>query len=203
MMKALHTLPLAAAVALTGFAVAGTAQAQQKTPKGWYKLCSKVDTNEICSVQYNIAAQSGRMVAAVNVFQSKGKTNIERFQIVVPTARFIPAGIKMKIDNGRENTIPYFLCMPDRCMAETPLTKPLVDALKKGGKIKLITTNFQQQKNPLEVSLSGFTKVFTGPPLKRQENAARQAKLKEELEKKAAETRKRLQEAQEKAKAGN
>ena len=66
-----------------------------------------------------------------------------------------------------------------------------------------MTTNFQQQKNPLEVSLKGFTKVFTGPPLKRQENAARQAKLKEELEKKAAETRRRLQEAQDKAKATN
>ena len=200
-MKAL-TLALPLAALAFGAAAPAHAQAQQQ-PKGWYKLCSKVDKNEICSVQYNIAAQSGRMVAAVNVFQSKGKTNVERFQIVVPTARFIPAGIKMKIDNGRENTIPYFLCMPDRCMAETPLTKPLVAALKKGGKISLITTNFQQQKNPLAVSLSGFTKVFDGPPLKRQENADRQAKLKAELEKKAAETRKRLQEAQDKAKAGN
>ena len=200
-MKALtYALPLAAAVAFSAM----PAQAQQQTgPKGWYKLCSKVDKNELCSVQFNIASQSGRMVAAVNVFQSKGKTNIERFQIVVPTARFIPAGVKMKIDNGRENTIPYFLCMPDRCMAETPLTKPLVSALKKGGKISLITTNFQQQKNPLEVSLSGFTKVYDGPPLKREENANRQAKIKAELEKKAAETRKRLQEAQDKAKAGN
>ena len=132
-MKALiSAIPLAAAVAFSAAPTA--AQAQSQAPKGWYKLCSKVDTNEICSVQYNIASQSGRMVAAVNVFQSKGKTNVERFQIVVPTARFIPAGIKMKIDNGRENTIPYFLCMPDRCMAETPLTKPLVNASKRAEK---------------------------------------------------------------------
>ena len=202
-MKALtHALPLAAVLAF-GAAAPAAAQQSNEVPKGWYKLCSKVDKNEICSVQYNIAAQSGRMVAAVNVFQSKGKNNVERFQIVVPTARFIPAGIKMKIDSGRENTIPYFLCMPDRCMAETPLTPPLVRALKAGGKISLITTNFQQQQNPLEVSLKGFTKVFDGPPLKRQENAARQAKIKEELERKAAETRRRLQEAQDAAKAGN
>ena len=194
-------LALTAAIAATiPFAVGDAASAQQGQPKGWYKLCSKVDDNEICNVQYILSSQSGRLVAAVNVFQTKGKQNIERFQIVVPPARFIPAGIKLRIDGDRENTLPYWVCMPDRCMAETKLTEPLVKALKRGSTVKLVTTNFQRQQNPLEVSLKGFTAAFDGPPLKREENAARQQRMKEELQKKAAETRRKLQEAQEAAK---
>ena len=196
-----RTLGLGAAVALGTMAFTAPASAQG-AKQGWYKLCSKQAANEICNVQFNITGNNGRPVASVNLLRIKGKVNQEVFQIAVPSARFITAGIKMRIDNGRENTIPYSVCMPQRCLAETRLTPPLVSALKKGGKIKLVTTNFQRQKNPLEVTLSGFTKAFEGPALKRDEYASRKSQLQKELAAKAAETRKKLLEAQKKAKAG-
>ena len=195
-------LGIAVVMAAGAFATTPASAQQQQAAKGWYKLCSKQAANEICNVQYSISGQSGRTVASVNLLQIKGKVNQEVFQIAVPSARFITAGIKMRIDGGRENTIPYSVCMPQRCLAETRLTPPLVKALKAGGKINLVTTNFQRQKNPLSVSLKGFTKAFDGAPLKRDEHAKRQTELKKQLEEKAAETRKKLLEAQKKAKAG-
>ena len=195
-------LAMAATLATGAAAVAPATAQQAPATKGWYKLCSKQAANEICNVQFNISGQSGRAVASVNLLQIKGKVNQEVFQIAVPSARFITAGIKMRIDGGRENTIPYSVCMPQRCLAETRLTPPLVNALKAGSKISLVTTNFQRQKNPLTVSLTGFTKAFTGAPLKRDDYARRQTELKKQLEKKAAATRKKLLEAQNKAKEG-
>ena len=197
-------LGLAGAAFAVGFGAAGTAVAQQaKGQPGWFKVCSEQAGSEICNVQFNRVAPNGRIISSVNLLRIKGKINREIFQIAVPSARFIPAGIKVRIDGGRENTIPYSICMPDRCLAETKLTDPLVRALKGGSTMTMVTTNFRNQKNPMEVTLKGFTKAHDGAPLKRDQLAQQQNKLKAELQKKAAATRAKLQEAQEKAKSGN
>jgi len=68
------------------------------------------------------------------------------------------------------------------------------------GELTLTSTNFQNKKSPIKVSLNGFTAAFDGPPLKRTELQNRQKKLQEELQKKADEARKKLEDAQKKAK---
>ena len=190
------------------FGVAGMlslapAIAQEAAQPQWGKICSKAGEVDICNVQYTLRTRQGQMITSVNLLTSKGKVNRRIFQVAVPSGRAIPQGIKMKIDKGTENTIPYGICLPDRCIAEIPLTDGLVKALKGGGSIRLASTNFRNQKNPVNVTLKGFTAAFDGPPLKRSQVEDRQKKLAEELEKKAAETRKKLKEAQDKAKAGS
>jgi len=183
--------------------MAESAQAQQASQPKWGKICSKAGENDICNVQYTLVTRQGQMITSVNLLTSKGQVNRRIFQVAVPTGRAIPPGIKMKIDKGKENTLPYGICLPDRCIAEIPLTDGLVKALKGGGNISLTSTNFRAQKNPVNVTLKGFTAAFDGPPLKRSEVEDRQKKLAEELKKKADETRKKLKEAQEKAKSDN
>lgn len=180
----------------------GTAVFAQQNAPGWAKICTKVGENDICNVQYNILTNTGQLITGVNLLQSKGKINRRIFQIAVPSGRYIPQGIKVKIDKGKENTLPYSICLPERCIAEIPLTDGLVKALKGGGGIILTSTNFRAEPNPVNVTLEGFTSAYDGPPLKRDQVAERNKKLEEELKKKAEETRRKLEEAQEKAKSG-
>lgn len=191
-----------AALALSTLVVAGGAYAQQANEPKWAKVCSKAGETDICNVQYNVLTPQGRLITGVNLLTSTGKVKRRIFQVAVPTGRYIPEGVKIKIDEGKVNTLPYSICLPDRCIAEVGLSNGLVNALKAGGKITLTSTNFRTQKNPVNVSLNGFTAAFDGPALKQSELNNRKRKLEEELQKKADETRKKLEEAQEKAKTG-
>lgn len=181
-----------------------SAHAQQQAPTpSWVKVCSKIGETDICNVKYDVISANGQLVTGVNLLQSKGENSRRIFQVAVPSGRYIPEGIKVQIDQGNVNTLPYSLCLPDRCLAEIQLSDGLVKAMKAGGEVTLTSTNFRAAKNPVKVSLKGFTAAFDGPPLKRDEVANRQKKLEEELKKKAQETADKLKAAQDAAKSGN
>ena len=191
---------LAATVMAASFATA-PAQAQQAPQNGWYKVCAKQEENDICNVQFQSVASNGQLVTAVSLATIKGKINRRVFQVTVPSGRLIPAGIKVKVDDKKENSMAFFICIPQSCMAEAPLDDNVIALLKSGKEMIITSTNFQNRPNPVTITLEGFTSAFDGPALKQDELQARQQQLQEELRRKAEEQRKKLQEEQEKAKA--
>lgn len=196
---------VAAAAVLGGGLMAApsaVAQTQGGTPT-WAKICSKVGESDFCNVQFNILTGTGQLITAVNLLQSKGATNRRLFQVAVPSGRYIPEGIKVQIDNGKVNTLPYSICMPDRCLAEIPLSEGLVKALKGGGEVTLTSANFRAQKNPVKVTLKGFTAAFDGPPLKRDEVENRNKALQDALKQKTKAAADKLKAAQDAAKQSN
>lgn len=191
------------AVAVATVAAPASAQDAQQAPAGWFKVCTKQADNDICNVQNIRTAATGQLLTAVNLIQVTGKQNRALFQVAVPTGRVIPAGVGMQIDGGQAQRINYSICLPDRCIAEAPLTPEFVNALKRGGSMTLTTVNFQNQPNPIEVSLSGFTAAFDGEPLKQSELETRQKELQAEIEKRRQEFQEKLKAEQEKAVQGN
>lgn len=182
-------------------ALAQNAAAPQVPRDGWFKVCTKQGENDICNVQNIRSANTGQLLTAVNLIQISGQTNRALFQIAVPTGRIIPPGVGMQIDGGATQKINYSICLPDRCVAEAPLTDALVGSLKRGGELTLTTVNFQNQPNPIKVSLNGFTAAFDGEPLQQSELQDRQQQLQAEIEKRREEFQKKLKEEQEKAKS--
>jgi len=188
-----------AAVAGSGAAVAQ--QQQPQLPDGWFKACTKQDDVDICNVQYMARADTGQLLSAVNLIEVKGKVNRRLVQIVVPTSRLIPPGIGMQINGGAAKKIDYAICLPDRCLAETQLTDELVTQLKKGSELTLTSVNFQNQPNPIKITLSGFTAAYDGEPLRQDDLNERQQKLEEFVSKNNEEFAQKLKQAQERAKA--
>ena len=185
-------------MALTGLATG--AVAQEAAPQNeWFKVCTKQADNDICNVQNVRTAQTGQLLTAVNLIQITGKQNRALFQVAVPTGRVIPAGIAMQVDGGEAQRIPYSICLPDRCIAEAPLTNELVAAFKAGGAMTLTSVNFQNQPNPINVTLQGFTAAFDGDPIQQSEVEERQQQLQAEIERRREEFQERLREEQERA----
>lgn len=182
-------------------ASAQNAAAPQVPRDGWFKVCTKQGDNDICNVQNIRSANTGQLLTAVNLIQITGQTNRALFQIAVPTGRIIPPGVGMQIDGGATQKINYSICLPDRCVAEAPLTDALVGSLKRGGELTLTTVNFQNQPNPIKISLNGFTAAFDGEPLQQSELEDRQQQLQAEIEKRREEFQQKLKEEQEKAKS--
>jgi len=180
-----------------------SAQQQPQIPQGWFKACTKQEDVDICNVQNIVTAGNGQLVTGVSLIELKGKVNRKVFQITVPTGRMIPPGIGVQIDGGKAQKLDYVICFPDRCVAEAQLNDTLVASFKKGQKLTVTSINFQNQPNPLDISLAGFTDAFDGPPLKQSDLEDRQKKLQEFVAKNNEDFAKKLKEEQEKAKKAN
>ncbi len=202
MMKKLSlSAAIVGAIAAFTPAQAQNAGAPQVPRDGWFKVCTKQGNNDICNVQNIRTANTGQLLTAVNLIQITGDTTRALFQVAVPTGRIIPPGVGMQIDGGATKKVNYSICLPDRCVAEAPLTEELVNSLKRGGELTLTTVNFQNQPNPIKVSLNGFTAAFDGEPLQQSEVEDRQQQLQAEIEKRREEFQQKLKAEQEKAKA--
>ena len=94
----------AASVAMAAAPSAALAQ-QAAPPKGWFKVCTKQEDNDVCIVQNLLTANSGQLITAVGLITVTGKTNRKIMQISVPSARLIPAGVQMQIDGGKGQKI--------------------------------------------------------------------------------------------------
>ena len=188
-------------------AAAAPAAAQQQqqqppqAPEGWFKACSKQQEVDICNVQNILMAQTGQMVTAVSLIELKGKVNRKVFQVSVPSGRLVPPGIGLQIDGGKAQKLDYVICFPDRCVAEAPLNDQLVATFKKGQELTLTSVNFQNQPNPIKVSLKGFTGAYDGPPLQQSDMEDRQKKLQDFVAKNNQDFAKKLKDEQDKAKA--
>jgi invasion protein IalB len=194
------------AAGVVGLFAAGFSPAiaqQQQAPQGWFKACTKQQDIDICNVQNIMTAQTGQLVTGVSLIELKGKINRKVFQVTVPTGRLVPPGIGMQIDTGKTQKLDYAICFPDRCIAELPLTDQLVAALKKGSTIMLTSINFQNQPNPIKVTLEGFTGAYDGPALQQSDIEDRQKKLQDFVAKNNEDFAKKLKEEQQKAKAAN
>ena len=192
---------LALSVAAAGVpSVASAQQAGGKPPQGWFKICTKQEDNDVCIVQNLLTANNGQLVTAVGLITVSGKVNRKVLQVSVPSARLIPTGVQMQIDGGKPVKLDYAICMPDKCVAEAPLSDQLIASLKKGNEVVFTSVNFQRAPNPIKMALTGFTGVFDGEPIEQSQLEERQRLLQEEMQKKAEDARKKLEEAQKAAK---
>jgi invasion protein IalB len=191
------------AAAMAAVAPADAQNAPNQAPRGWFKACSKQQDVDICNVQNVIMADNGQLMTGISLIDIKGKVNRKVFQVTVPTGRMIPPGLGVQIDGGKAQKLDYVICFPDRCVAEAQLNDALVASFKKGQKLTLTSINFQNQPNPIDVSLAGFTDAFDGPPLKESDLQDRQKKLQDFVTKNNEDFAKKLKEEQEKAKKAN
>ncbi len=176
---------------------------QAQAPQGWFKACSKQEDVDICNVQNIVTAATGQLVTGLSLIELKGKVNRKVFQVTVPTGRLVPPGIGLQIDGGKAQKLDYVICFPDRCVAEVQLSDQLVAAFKKGSELQLTSINFQNQANPVKVTLQGFTGAYDGPPLQQADIEDRQKKLQEFVTKNNDDFAKKLKAEQDKAKAAN
>jgi len=194
-------LAVGAAAIVAGGVATANAQQQPQLPQGWFKTCTKQADVDVCNVQNIMVSESGQLITGISLLELKGKVNRRLFQITVPPGRMIPPGIGLQIDGGQARKLDYVICLPDRCVGEVPLTDEIVGSFKKGQQLTLTSINFQNQPNPIQVPLSGFTAAFDGAPLTQADVEDRQRQMDEFVNKNNEEFQRKLKEAQDAAKS--
>jgi len=84
-------------------------------------------------------------------------------RLVVPAGAHVPGGITLKFGDEEPNVVPFKNCGDKTCIAETTISKKILDGMK-SGKTMATTVQFQSQDEiksiTVPVSPKGFEQAF-------------------------------------------
>ncbi len=174
---------LALVAAFTLAAGAVSAIAQQDVPKSsaipakpsagestWVKICTKDQStqgNQACLVRHEgLEPKSGQILIAAAVRTVEGK-DIPYLLINVPTSYtlVVPPGVQIKIDENEPVQLQYSVCLPTSCQVQMPLSKDMIDKMRKGTRMLVAAMNIQGKTMAFPIPLTGFARTSDGPPV--------------------------------------
>ncbi len=174
---------------------------EQPTPQlmysPWMKVCGQgQDTNnkKVCVVTKDGRLENGMPVAIVQLFEPEGMPKVLR--VTVPLGMQLQHGTRVIIDQGQPVNEPYKICFPVGCMSDYPVTDEMIARMKKGHTLTVQAINMQGTPISLPLPLDDFAKAYDGPATDPKVFEEQQRKLQEELQKKAEDARKKLEQQQ-------
>jgi invasion protein IalB len=178
------------------------AQPQQQAAQGqpqlmyspWMKVCGKgQDTNnkQVCVLTKDGRLENGMPVVVVQLFEPEGAPKMMR--VTVPLGMQLQHGTRVIIDQGQPVNEPYKICFPVGCVSDYPVTDEMIKQMKKGKQLTVQAINMQATPISLPLPLSDFAKAYDGPATDPKVFEEQQRKLQSELQKKAEEARKKLE----------
>jgi invasion protein IalB len=193
--------PAAAAPAPAAPAASDATAAPQEDPNQpilWVKLCSKdpkdPDQKTVCLTAYELRDDKGQVVASVALREIDGDTK-KTMLIAVPPLMLIQPGLRISVDKGKQDEGKYTICFPNACYAEVPASDTLIQQMKKGTGLYIVTLNTQGKPITFPIRLYGFKEKNEGPgidPTQAARQSDDQDKLQQELQKRADEAAKTL-----------
>ena len=130
-------------------------------------------------------------VAIVQLFEPEGQPKVLR--VTVPLGMQLAHGTRVIIDQGAPVNEPYKICFPVGCMSDYPVTDEMIANMKKGKNLIVQAINMQGTPISLPLPLADFAKAYDGPATDPKVFEDQQRKLQEELQKKAEDARKKLE----------
>lgn len=166
-------------------------------PKGWVKVCD-VDENSkknVCAISIQVKNDQGQDLASIRIVEVEDAPN-KGFSIIVPPGLLLQPGLRVQVDSSKQRAVPFQICLPQACIAESRVNKDFVDGLKRGNELKVTALNQAGQPFEFKATLAGFTATYDGPGIDPQQALAATETLQQKLQRRAEEARKKLLEEQ-------
>ena len=165
----------------------------------WTKFCLKgqeAGAKQVCFTGKDGRIESGQPVIAAVIIEPEGEPK-KILRVTLPLGMQLMHGTRIIIDNNQPQQAPYVICFQNGCMSDYEATPEVIAALKKGQNlvVQAINSNGAALTLPLPL-VNEFAKAYDGPPTDPKEFEANQKKLQEELQKRAEEQRKKLEQSQ-------
>jgi len=209
--KAPPAAPSPTAQAPAGQAPPAQAQGGQPAPQDqqvqliyapWTKFCLKgqdANAKQVCFTGKDGRIESGQPVVAAVIIEPEGEPK-KILRVTLPLGMQLVHGTRVIVDNNAPQQSPYVICFANGCMSDYEATPELINNMKKGQAlvVQAINANGAPLTLPLPLQETGgsFAKAYDGPPTDPKVFEENQKKLQEELQKKADEARKRLEQTQ-------
>jgi invasion protein IalB len=162
----------------------------------WTKFCGKDPNNatakEVCLTVKEARLETGQFVAGAALIEQEGEAK-KVLRITLPLGMQLVHGTRIILDQEQPMVGRYVVCLPNGCMADFDVAADFVGKMKKGQQIVLQGINLPGQAASYPLPLSDFTKANEGPATDPKVFEEQQKKLQEELQRRAEEARKKLQ----------
>lgn len=132
------------------------------TEPGWTSKCVSESRSAplVCSVEETLVlARTDQAVvtAAVRVQPTKGEPVL---LMQVPLGLYLPAGLSLKIDDGKPQRVPLQTCNAHGCYAEKTLNARLIFALEAGKNLSISCENLAKNNLVFSLPLGSFAAAY-------------------------------------------
>ncbi len=187
---------------------AAPAQAQMPnfvyTP--WVKICAAPQAQpgqpaqkQMCFTGRDARTDQGIPVVAAQLVEMEGEAT-KVLRITLPFMLMVKEGTQVVVDQNPALHMPFVTCMPLApnlgCVSQYEATPEFVAQLKKGQTLTIQAINLQNQIISFPLPLADFAKANEGPATDPKVYEEQQKKMQEDLQKKADELRKKLEQQQ-------
>jgi invasion protein IalB len=165
----------------------------------WTKFCLKgqdAGAKQVCFTGKDGRIESGQPVIAAVIIEPEGEPK-KILRVTLPLGMQLVHGTRIIIDSNQPQQSPYVICFANGCMSDYEATPDLITSLKKGQNLVVQAINSNGAPLTLPLPLAGeFAKAYDGPPTDPKVFEENQKKLQEELQKRAEDARKKLEQNQ-------
>src|SRR5499427_5939464 len=169
----------------------------------WAKFCGKgndAGAKEVCFTGKDARTEAGQPVVAAALIEPEGEQR-KLFRVTLPSPLQLQYGTRIVIDKEAPISGAFFTCFANGCMADYEATPELVTKLKKGQMLQIQAINLAAAAITFPLPLAdtsgnSFQKANEGPPTDPKVFEEQQKKLQEDLQKRADELRKKLEQQQ-------
>ena len=166
----------------------------------WTKFCLKGNNNDpnakqVCFTGKDARIESGMPVVAAVLIEPEGEPK-KLLRVTLPLGMQLVHGTRVIVDQNQPMTAPYVICFTNGCMADYDASGDLIGKMKKGQGLAIQAINSTGQPISLVLPLADFAKAYEGPPTDPKVFEEQQKKLQDELQRRADEARKKLENQQ-------
>jgi invasion protein IalB len=161
----------------------------------WTKFCLKgqdAGAKQVCFTGKDGRIESGQPVIAAVIIEPEGEPK-KILRVTLPLGMQLVHGTRVIVDSNAPQQAPYVICFQNGCMSDYDVTPELIANLKKGQNLVVQAINSNGAPLTLPLPLAEFAKAYDGPPTDPKVFEETQKKLQDELQKRAAEARAKLE----------
>lgn len=129
--------------------------------KDWRMQCIKAGEKEACELFQHRAVkhEKGNVTVLVGkVYLQKNEDKlVPHLRIITPVGVWLPAGVAIQFDEGKQMDVPYLICGKVGCMTDIGFADDFLPTVKKAGKLFVAYKFANQQQGNFELSMMGFT----------------------------------------------
>jgi invasion protein IalB len=205
--------PKGPAPAAPGAPAAAPGQPQQPPPPSkvdlvspepqWAKFCAKEPNSgrDACATMrdFSTSADQPPMIS-INVFELAGEEKRKLRLLMLPIGMMLKPGFRVIIDKGEPIEGKYDMCFQNACSAEIEISPKTLEALKKGTTMSVVMRvpggDVSGHELTFTLPLKDLGVAFDGKPTDPKVLEQQRQELQQQLQKKAEEQRKMLEQRQ-------
>ncbi len=161
----------------------------------WTKFCLKgqeAGAKQVCFTGKDGRIESGQPVIAAVIIEPEGEPK-KILRVTLPLGMQLVHGTRVIVDQNQPKQSPYVICFQNGCMSDYEASADLLGEFKKGENLIVQAINSNGSPLTIALPLKEFAKAYDGPPTDPKVFEEQQKKLQDELQKRAAEARKKLE----------